>query len=412
MFEHLGIAPADILLPNCNLSKWSVIACDQFTSQTDYWNRVDRIVGTAPSALRLVLPEAYLRGRDIGRSVDSIQSTMQSYLDQHLFYTCKNAMVYVERYVSGGAIRKGLVCQVDLEEYEYRPGSQSLIRATENTVEDRIPPRVRIREGAPLELPHVMILMDDSRKALLEPLAEKKDHMEKLYGFSLMEDGGRIDGWRLDEETTAALEADLRLLREHTDMLFAVGDGNHSLAAAKAIYERDKEHTPKSEWAALPSRWALAEIVSLNDAGVEFLPIHRMVFGVNAEHLLEEFRAYYPETLSEEGAGHVFRYCSKDYSGTLTVPQPEQQLAVETLQNFLDDYVAKYGGKIDYIHDMNAVQEICRQTRCIGFLLPEFPREALFPFVKTRGALPRKTFSIGHSRDKRYYLEARLLRGE
>lgn len=409
MFEHLGIAPVDILLPNCNLSKWSVIACDQFTAQPDYWRRVEENVGSAPSSLRLILPEAYLNECSAEESVARINETMEQYLNQHLFTTQENAMIYVEREITGGGKRRGLVCRVDLEEYDYHPGSQALIRATEKTVLERIPPRVHIREHAPLELPHVMILMDDSARSVIAPLEAHKDEMEKLYGFTLMEGGGRIEGWRLDDASVQRVAEDVAFLRRQTELLFAVGDGNHSLAAAKEIYERDKGRTPREQWADLPSRWALAEIVSLNDPGVVFLPIHRMAFGVDAEQMLEAFGAYYPDAIPGEGEGHVIRWCCKERGGAITVPHPEAALAVETLQNFLDDYLARHGGALDYIHDVSAVEEMSSQTRCMGFLLPEFPRGSLFPYVKEHGALPRKTFSIGHGRDKRYYLEARAL---
>ncbi len=411
MFEHLGIAPADILLPNCNLAKWSVIACDQYTAQADYWRRVDRIVGDAPSSLRLILPEAHLQEEDIEQDIQKIHETMEAYLDQELFYTCRDAVIYVEREVSGGRKRRGLVCKIDLEEYDYRSGSRALVRATEKTVLERIPPRMKIRQGAPLELPHGMVLLDDTARSVFAPIAERKDDMEKLYGFTLMEGGGRIDGWRLDDAALARLAQDLRYLRTCTELLFAVGDGNHSLAAAKAIYEQDKARTPAGEWEKLPSRWALVEVVSLNDPGVTFLPIHRIVFGVDPMELLEEFGAYYPSALPGETAGgHAIRWRYREGSGSFTVTTPQWALAVETLQVFLDDYIKRRGGSVDYIHDLSAVEEMSRQTRTVGFILPEFRRESLFPYVKARGALPRKTFSIGRSRDKRYYLEARAIK--
>ena len=410
MFEGLEIAPADILLPNCNLSKWSVIACDQYTAQEDYWRRVDGVVGAAPSSLRLILPEAYLHERDAGESIARINATMEDYLAQSLFYTCPASMIYVERTLSDGGCRQGLICKIDLEAYEYQPGSHAKIRATEKTVTERIPFRVQIRENASLELPHIMILVDDSVSTLIAPLAEKKEQMEKLYGFTLMEGGGHIDGWRIDDASLGEMEKTLRCLNESTEMLFAVGDGNHSLAAAKAIYEQEKKCTPREEWAMLPSRWALAEIISLNDPAVRFLPIHRIVFGVDSEKMLRAFMEYYPDAFAGGGEGHVIRWCCKGYSGALTVPRPGKDLAVETLQEFIDDYLAHHGGTVDYIHEMDAVQEMSCQTRTIGFLLPEFPRDKLFPYVKKYGSLPRKTFSIGHSHDKRYYLEARKIK--
>ena len=402
-FAHLGLAPADILLPNCNLSKWSVIACDQFTAQPDYWRRVEERVGDSPSSLRLILPEARLHGDNETAGAERIHAAMQRYLEQNLFYACPDSMVYVERAVSGG-VRHGLVCRIDLEEYDYHPGCRALIRATE-----RIPPRVKVRRGAPLELPHTMILVDDGARPLFSRLTARREQMEKLYGFSLMEGGGRIDGWRVDAETMKGLAEDLAFLRRDTEMLFAVGDGNHSLAAAKAIYEEEKARRPREEWPSLPSRWALAEVVSLNDTGVQFLPIHRIVFGVDGEALLAELQAALPDREDGASKNASIQWLCRGRCGTLNVALPDDVLPVEWLQESLDQYVARHGGSMDYIHDPGAVEELSLQTRAIGFLLPPFPRAALFPYVKRRGALPRKTFSIGCSRDKRYYLEARAL---
>ena len=407
-FAHLGLAPADILLPNYNLSKWSVIACDQFTAQPDYWRRVEERVGDSPSSLRLILPEARLHGDNETAGAERIHAAMQRYLEQNLFYACPDSMVYVERAVSGG-VRHGLVCRIDLEEYDYHPGCRALIRATERTVLERIPPRVKVRRGAPLELPHTMILVDDGARPLFSRLTARREQMEKLYGFSLMEGGGRIDGWRVDAETMKGLAEDLAFLRRDTEMLFAVGDGNHSLAAAKAIYEEEKARRPREEWLSLPSRWALAEVVSLNDTGVQFLPIHRIVFGVDGEALLAELQAALPDREDGASKNASIQWLCRGRCGTLNVALPDDVLPVEWLQESLDQYVARHGGSMDYIHDPGAVEELSLQTRAIGFLLPPFPRAALFPYVKRRGALPRKTFSIGCSRDKRYYLEARAL---
>lgn len=411
MWEGLGIAPADVLLPNCDLSKWSVIACDQYTAQYDYWKRVEETVGEAPSALRMILPEAYLHRVDVDGYINQINETMCSYRDSGLFRHYENTMIYVERQVSTGGIRRGLVCKLDLEEYDFEPGSEALIRATEKTVLERIPPRVHIREHATLELPHVMILVDDTKEELIAPLENNKCKMEQLYSFELMENGGKIAGWRVDQESMNEVAHKLANLRETTEMLFAVGDGNHSLAAAKTIYENEKKQVPENEWASLPSRWALVEVVSLNDPGVVFLPIHRIVLGVDGEKMMRAFAEYYPTAEVGEGDGHVIRWCCQNLNGVLTVKEPENELAVETLQKFLDDYVSKNGGTIDYIHDEKVVEEMSIQTRTIGFLLPEFPRETMFPYVQKHGALPRKTFSIGHSEDKRYYLEARKISG-
>lgn len=408
-FEHTGLAPADILLPNCNLSKWSVIACDQYTAQVDYWHHVRDVVGDAPSSFHLILPEALLHERDAAQSAARIHDAMRRYLDAELFYPLEQSMIYVERQVSGG-VRHGLVCCLDLEEYDYSAKSRSLIRASEEVVEDRVPPRIAVRENAPLELPHSIILIDDTARPLIAPFAQRTQEMEKLYGFSLMEGGGRIDGWRVDDTFLTEIADTLHFLRSATDLLFAVGDGNHSLSAAKALYERDKARTPKSEWASLPSRYTLVEVVSLRDSGMTFLPIHRIVFGADIEKLRRAFFDFYPDAVSGEAEGHTFCLCGRDRRDTLTVRSPAAPSHAQTLQKFLDSYVAEYGGSIDYIHDLHAVEELSRQTRAAGFLLPDFSRDALFPYLKKYGPLPRKTFSIGTGCDKRYYLEARLLR--
>lgn len=409
MWEHLGIAPADILLPKCDLTKWSVIACDQHTAEADYWQRVEECVGEAPSSLRLILPEAQLGG-DVAARVAHINATMAHYLAGGMFDELAQTMIYVERQVSTGAVRRGVVCCVDLEEYDFHPESRPMIRATERTVLERIPPRVCIRENAPLELPHVMVLVDDSAHPLLEPLAQARDGFEKLYGFELMEQGGRIDGWRVSDAAMENMAEGLALLQKETELLFAVGDGNHSLAAAKTIYEREKAQTPPEEWVKLPSRWALAEIVSLNDPGVAFLPIHRIILDVDAEKLRADFLRRYPGAVSGEGEGHTFLWYIGGKRECITVKAPEHDLAVETLQSFLDDYVRVNGGSIDYIHEADVVEEMSRQENAVGILLPDFPRVELFPYVLKHGTLPRKTFSIGHSNDKRYYLEGRALK--
>ncbi len=409
MFEGLGVAPANILLPNCDLSKWSVVACDQYTAQDEYWRSVEETVGDAYSSLRLILPEAHLNDSDVEQKIVDIHYAMAQYIARNLFLAHENTMFYVERGVSGGKIRRGLVCKMDLDAYDFRPGSQAMVRATEKTVLERIPPRVHIREHALLELPHVMILIDDSKGSVIAPLQQKKDRMDKLYGFDLMQGGGHIDGWRVDEAAMKEIAQSIQYLSGHTDMLYAVGDGNHSLAAAKTIYENDKKSTPENIWGLLYSRWTLVEIVSLNDPGVEFLPIHRIVFGVNPQKLLEAFCAYYPNVVVGEENGHVIHWCYGDRRGTMTVLHPEAELAVETLQNFIDQYVEKNGGTVDYIHDISVVEELSQQENAVGFVLPEFPREKLFPYVQKHGALPRKTFSIGHSQDKRYYLESRII---
>lgn len=315
-FRGLGFYPADILLPQgCDLKKWAVVACDQYTSQPEYWQRVERFVGTAPSALHLILPESSLDGPNVETDIMDVTNTMSRYLRDGIFRTCPSALVYVERTLASGKVRRGLVGMVDLEEYDYEPGSTSLIRATEGTVLSRIPPRVAVRKNASVELPHVMVLADDPAGTVIEPLSEDKASLETLYDFDLMEHSGHLRGWLLDRERQGRVAEALRALadpaafnaRYGTEalpvMLFAMGDGNHSLATAKACYERQKTLTPPEQWAALPARYALVELVNLHDGSLEFEPIHRVLFGVEPKVLLADLVAAYPG--AREGMGRA-----------------------------------------------------------------------------------------------------------
>ena len=303
-FSDLPFRPADILLPhNCDLSLWSVVACDQYTSQPEYWQRVEERVGRAPSSLRLILPESSLDGPHVETDIMDVNNTMTRYLREGRFEEHRDALFYVERTLSSGAVRRGLVGMVDLEQYDYEPGSGTPIRATEGTVLARIPPRVAVRKNAPIELPHVMLLADDPDKTVIEPLADQTDQMNKLYDFELMEGGGHLRGWELTGEQKAAVAAALTALadpeafqaryglRDAPVLLFAVGDGNHSLATAKECYERQKRLTPPEQWGELPARYALVELNNLHDSSLEFEAIHRVVFGVKPEELLEALRA-------------------------------------------------------------------------------------------------------------------------
>ena len=410
-FEGLGFAPADILLPQgCDLTKWAVVACDQYTSQPEYWERVERFVGTAPSSLRLVLPEGCLDGPDVENDITEINTTMTRYLRAGQFKTLPDALIYVERTLAGGAVRRGLVGLVDLEEYDYEEGSGGLIRATEGTVLSRIPPRVAVRKNAPIELPHVMLLFDDREGCLLPHLTGEVEQMEKLYDFDLMEESGHLTGWLLTGEQKRHVAASLRRLKGTGEdaMLFAVGDGNHSLATAKECYERQKRLTPPEKWAELPSRWALVEICNLHDHSLQFAPIHRVVFDVQPEELLRAFRESLPP--AEEGEGTPFPYQYGETAGTLYAQLPAHVLPVAALQSFLDDYLAQNGGRVDYIHGEETARQLSRRPRTMAFFLPTLDKYQLFPAIRAGGTLPRKTFSVGQAQDKRFYLEARKIR--
>ena len=424
LFDGLPFGPADILLPqDCEYAKWSVVACDQYTSQPEYWQRVEEYVGSAPSTLRLILPESCLDGPNVETDIMEINNTMTRYLREDRFRTLPASLIYVERRLDNLRLRRGLVGMVDLEQYDYEPGASSLVRATEGTVMSRIPPRVAVRKNAPLELPHIMLLADDPEKTVIEPLSARKDRMEQVYDFDLMERGGHIAGWKLDGESMALVASALRALADPAAfnakygtvdkpvLLFAVGDGNHSLATAKACYERQKSMTPEAQWADLPARYALVELVDLHDPALEFEPIHRVLFGVDPERLLTDLKNAHPgayEGVGEEG--HVLRYVWERGSGAVTVPQPAAGLPTATLQTFLDRWLSVNRGRIDYIHGAEVARSLADQPGNLAFLLPAMGKEELFPTVLHDGALPRKTFSMGEAQDKRFYLEGRKIR--
>ena len=421
-FQGLPFGPADILLPqNCDLTRWAVVACDQYTSQPEYWQRVERFVGSAPSALHLILPESSLDGPNVETDIMDVTNTMSRYLREGVFRTCPNALIYVERTLESGKVRKGLVGMVDLEAYDYEAGAATPIRCTEGTILSRIPPRVAVRKNAPVELPHVMLLTDDPKATVIEPLTAVKDRLEKCYDFELMEHSGHLRGWLLDEEEKGRVARALHALADpgtfHARygagelLLFAVGDGNHSLATAKACYERQKARLSPEQWADLPARYALVELVNLHDPALEFEPIHRVLFGVNAAELLEDLKNAHPgayEGVGEEG--HVLRYVWEKGAGAITVPHPDTALPVATLQTFLDRWLSIHKGRIDYIHGADVARSLADQPGNLAFLLPAMGKEELFPTVLHDGALPRKTFSMGEAQDKRFYLEGRKIR--
>lgn len=422
LFEKLGFYPAEILLPQgTDLTKWAVVACDQFTSQPEYWQAVEETVGDAPSALRLILPEAKLNDPHVEEEIAGINAAMQDYLDRGLFRELQDTLIYMERTQSDGKVRHGLIGMIDLEQYDFTPGSGALIRATEGTVLERIPPRVRVREHAPIELPHVMLLIDDPRGTVIEPLTADTQHMEKLYDFDLQQDGGHLRGWSVSEaqisqiaEALAGLCTDEEMERKYglggaAPLLFAVGDGNHSLATAKQCYENLKAQTPAQEWANLPSRYALVEVVNNHDDALQFEPIHRVLFHVDHESFLAAFRAAYPDAYEGKGAGHVIEFVWDGVDTFFTVPNPKVQLAVGTLQSVIDAYCKTHDCEVDYIHGDEVTRDLGRKPGNMGFLLPAMGKEELFKTVMADGVLPRKTFSMGHAQDKRYYLEARKI---
>ena len=419
MCKDLPFKPADILLPrDCDMSLWSVIACDQYTSRPEYWQRVEERVGRAPSTLRLILPESCLEGPSVETDIMEVNNTMSRYLREGRFQEYPEALIYVERTLDNGKTRRGLVGAVDLEAYDYEPGSASPVRATEGTVMSRIPPRVAVRKNAPIELPHAMLLVDDPHRMIIEPLSVRTGEMEKLYDFDLMERGGHIRGWLLTEELKVQTLQALNTWKDRAEqdldgLLFAVGDGNHSLATAKECWERRKGMVPQDRWDAEPARYALCELVNLHDDSLEFEPIHRVVFGVRPEELLDALMDYYPSAVQGRGEGHVIPFVINRWSrGEITVTRPQCQLAVGTLQGFLDSYIAaRPRVRIDYIHGEDDARKLAGEREdAVAFLMPAMDKSQLFPTVVHDGVLPRKTFSMGAAHDKRFYLEARKIR--
>lgn len=383
---------ADILLPKAaDMEKWSVIACDQFTSQKDYWIKAHETVGDAPSALKLIMPEAELPAEE-GR-IDAINAEMKAYLENGIFEEKNNSFIYVERTLNNGKIRKGLVGMIDLEEYDYNAGSVSAIRATEKTVIERIPPRVNIRRGASLELPHVLLLCDDEERMMIEPLGVSRRGLPLVYDFELMQGGGHISGWLVTGLPLRALKSrieDYEKKAAAKGLIYAVGDGNHSLAAAKACYMENKR--PEA-------RYALVELENIHDEAQEFEPIHRIVTGTDTEKLIEAFKK-----LDDEHGTEV-RWYAGEKCGTVRAAG----LPVGTVQGFLDAYLAENPGETDYIHGDDVTIELSKQENAVGFVLPPVEKAAFFDSISENGTLPRKTFSMGSANEKRYYLEAKKI---
>ena len=401
---------ADILLPaGTDLEKWAVIACDQFSSQPEYWQEVRRHVGDAPSCLHMILPEAEL-GLENEQTLHNIHQSMQRYLDEGLLQKHPHSFIYVERTLQNGLIRRGVIGMIDLEHYDYHPGSHSAIRATEQTVLERIPPRMRIRRGAALDLPHVILLCDDADQRIL-PCAASKE--KPLYDFDLMQGGGRIAAWLVDGERADALQAQLdaycaqRAQEAEHPLVFAVGDGNHSLATAKACYEEWKAAHPDAETALHPLRYALVELQNIHDESQQFEPIHRVVQGTDVNALLATLES---ECCAQEG--YPVQWVSASRKGTLLLDPEKGSFAVAILQSFLDSYLQTHPAKIDYIHGEGALRQLAAAGDSIGFLLEGMDKNTLFSGVNKDGVLPRKTFSMGHAQEKRYYLEARMLKAE
>lgn len=389
---------ADILLPRVDdMTKWSCIACDQFTAEPEYWREAERIVGDEPSTLRLMLPEAWLGVRDSAAETRRIYAAMKDYVNRGIFRTVEQSFIYVERTLPSGAVRRGLVGKLDLEYYDWAPGSATPVRATEGTVESRLPARVEVRRGATLEMPHIMVFIDDPENAVIPSAAGG----EALYDFELMLGGGHIRGSRVTgeaaERLTAALEAPEGSVR------FAMGDGNHSLAAAKRCWEQIKRNLPESELETHPARYALAEIVNIHDEAVTFEPIHRVLLETVPRGFIEEAAARLPR-----GKGQAVTLLAGRREMEIETGMPLGAL-VALVDELLGDWRREHGGEPDYIHGDEEARALGGKPSSVGVLLPRLEKAELFPYITEHGPYPKKSFSIGHARDKRYYLECRAI---
>ena len=423
--NNAGIAVPELLLPNdsINMKKWAVIACDQYTSQPEYWEDVAKFVGAAPSMLHIVLPEIYLKDDHVKQFIEDTKANMQEYLASGVFTKLPPGILLTERQM-GGVLRKGILLCVDLEEYDFDLSHDPSVRATEKTLLERIPPRIAIREGAAIESPHVMVLMDDVSDSVIGPLHIQRDTFDLLYDFDLMMNGGRIKGYftSSDKQIRHVLEA-IEQLPMHGNMRFCVGDGNHSLATAKAVWMRAKENLSEEEMQNHPLRYALCEFVNIHDDGIQFMPIHRVIFkttpSVCLQHLVSELNK---SGLSaklvfgrwrggqEALTGNQIPFLYRESAGNLMFDQQLDPIALGRIQEILDRYVAENENTgIDYIHGDTAFEELSKEYDNLGLYFAPMAKETFFSQVDACGVLPKKSFSMGEAEQKRYYLECRLL---
>jgi hypothetical protein len=441
-FEKIGLQVPVILLPNkdIELHKWSVVACDQYTSQPEYWEQVKNTAAGSPSTLNVIFPEVFLEDDDGEQRISNINKTMRQYLDEGVLTPMKKrGFMLVDRKTSQAPSRKGLVVSIDLEQYDFSSGSHTLIRATEGTIVDRLPPRIKVRQDAAIELPHIMVLIDDPERTVIEPLFEQ--NLQPLYDFELMMNSGHLKGYAIDTPEMIQQVADnLQQLASpqifakkynaagKEVLLYAMGDGNHSLATAKAMWENIKAQASDIQSVMdNPTRYALVELVNIHDEGLQFEPIHRIIFNVNPDQLLTDMQQHFAGNCSINRSGdeadmkaqaeaakgdnvHIIPFNDASGYGFININNPAFTLELATLESFLNDYLEKTGGKVDFIHGDDVVNELGVQEGNMGFFFPPISKHSLFKTIIFDGALPRKTFSMGEADEKRFYLEARKIR--
>lgn len=418
---------ADILLPKFSddsekMKRWSVVACDQYTSEPEYWNAVSDFVGSEPSTLHLTVPEIYLNDADIEERIKKTNTVMGDYMAQDVFCEHKNTYIYVERTLANGVKRLGIVGMVDLEDYDFSPDSQTKVRATEGTVISRIPPRLKVRCDASVELPHIMLLIDDEACEIIEKNSELKDDFELVYDFDLMQNSGHIAGYKMSDAACSRLDEKLAALEnldafnakygvsKDSPLIFAMGDGNHSLATAKTHYENLKKEIGEEKAKASKARYALCELVNLHDQSLVFEAIHRVVFDADGRAFLKAFEEKYQLSYDENVKGQSFVFVFEGKLTKVTVTNPKEYLTVATVQKFLDDFIAENGGEVDYIHGEDVVKKLCENPANFGIILEAMDKSDLYKSVILDGALPRKTFSMGEACDKRFYTEVRKIK--
>ena len=403
------IRSCDILVPNgCEHEKWSVVACDQFTSEREYWHKLERYVGDAKSTLKLIFPEAYLEDDDKEERIENINRTMREYLDGGVFKTLKDSFIVCKRTTASGVSRLGIVLAIDLEDYCFTHPSHAYVRSTEGVVLDRIPPRLKIRQDAPVELPHIMLLIDDRKHRVIEPIWEGRADLEKVYDFDLNMGGGHLEGYRIDAQKVIDVfdkyvDSVQDLYGEKTnDFIFAVGDGNHSLATAQAHWNRIKEGLTDAQKAVHPARFALCEVENLHDDGIVFEPIHRFVFGAK-----EDFIGYLQTALSGEKTIEAF---DKNGNYALKVDRVGAK-AIKDMQDAIDAYLKEHSEcSVDYIHGIEHLKDVAAHNVGVAIAMPKIEKDELFGYVLKNGTLCRKAFSMGEAEEKRYYFEAKKIR--
>lgn len=422
----IGVEIPEVLLPDkrVNMRKWAVIACDQYTTNEGYWNEVERLVGSSPSSLHIMLPEIYLESPDKEERIKKTKEIMADYIDDGVLTLLPAGFVLVERMVDEG-IRKGLMVMVDLEEFNADPFAGTTVRASEEVLYDRVLPRVDIRAGAELEMPHIFLLMDDPSFEVIEPAWRKRESLSKVYDFDLMMRGGRVTGYLVDdEETEADIINALAALKTRGGMRFCVGDGNHSLATAKEVWEETKRYMSEEEMAESPLRYAMCELINLHDPALTLKPIHRIIAGANPamviQYVVDRLNSMQADarlvfsrrkpSMQMVDAPQVIFFTSKDSSGRIEINSPNSSMLIEQLQPVLERFVEEHPScMLEYIHGDEEFERTTQNYDTLGFLMPAMDKNTFFDELSEFGVFPKKCFSLGEAHEKRYYIECRLL---